>query len=228
MTYDGLLLDHDGVIVTLGDRSALDRAARGALQDAGVANPDPDAVEALRIWVSNDDLDAVSSEYGLDPERLWRTRDDRLAEALRAEAREGRKAPYDDVDVLGEIDRPLGVVSNNQTRVIRFVLDYYDLADHVDTIRARSPTPESLPRKKPSPTYLEEAMRDLSIENPLYVGDSESDVVAGKRAGLDTAFLHRPHRDGYDLDVEPDYELDGLTALPSLLRDGAVETGSTW
>jgi phosphoglycolate phosphatase-like HAD superfamily hydrolase len=162
--YDGLLLDHDGVIVTLGDESALRAAARNAFRDAGVADPAPGDVETLRIRVSESDLLRVSRRYDLDPERLWRHRDDRVREALLAEVRADSKVPYDDVDALGRVRGPLGVVSNNQTRIVERVLDHYDLGDHFGTVRARAPHPDSLGRKKPSPTFLDEAMADLGIE----------------------------------------------------------------
>jgi HAD superfamily hydrolase (TIGR01549 family) len=217
MGYDALLLDHDGVLVTLGDDTALVDAARTALRDAGVADPDPDAVETLSIAVDDTELETVSRRYDLDPDRLWRHRDDRVEAALLAETTAGRKAPYEDVDVLADLDLPTGIVSNNQTRIVEFVLDHYGLADHFGTVRARSPTRASLTRKKPRPTYLAEAMADLGVEDPLYVGDSESDVVAGHRAGVDTAFLRRPHNAGVDLGVDPTYEVSGLDAVAALL-----------
>lgn len=220
MGYDGLLLDHDGVIVTPGDSSALTRATVAALRDAGADPHDDEHVEALRLWADIEDVERVSEDLGMAPADLWRYRDDRVAEALRAETTAGRKVPYDDVSALDGLDGPLGIVSNNQTRVVEFVLDHYDLADRFETIRARAPQPVSLRRKKPSPTYLEEAMADLGLQSPLYVGDSESDVVAGHRLGLDVAFLRRDHNAGQELEVEPRYEVDGLEAVASLV-DGA-------
>jgi len=217
MSYDGLLLDHDGVIVTLGDHTALHDAARRALEDGGIDDPAPEAVDTLSVAVAESELLGVSERYDVDPDRLWERRDDRVAEALREETRSGRKAPYDDVDLLTEVDVPVGIVSNNQTRIVEFVLDHYDLADHFGTVHARDPTRGSLRRKKPEPTYLEAAMADLGVSNPLYVGDSETDVVAGERAGLDTAFLYRPHRDGHDLGVDPDYEVDGFADVVAIL-----------
>jgi len=217
VAYDALLLDHDGVIVTLGDHTALHDAAERAFADAGVEDPAPDAVDTLSIAVDEAELRGVSQRYDLDPDDLWRYRDDRVAEALYEETRTGRKAPYDDIDLLADLDVPLGVVSNNQTRIVEFVLDHYDLADRFDTVHARAPELASLSRKKPEPTYLDAAMADLGVENPLYVGDSESDVVAGQRAGLDTVFLYRPHRDGYDLGVDPDYEADGFADVVAIL-----------
>ena len=81
--YDGLLLDHDGVITTLVDGGSLRGAARTALRDAGVQDPDESAVRALAIHVDNADLLEVSRQYDLDPDRLWRYRDERAYETLR-------------------------------------------------------------------------------------------------------------------------------------------------
>ncbi len=217
MAYDSLLLDHDGVIVTLGAETALVDAAYASLQDAGIDDPHDDAVDTLSFSVSNDELRRVSERYGVTPEQLWQYRDDRVEEALRTETTAGRKRPYDDVDILSSLDIPMGIVSNNQTRVVEFVLDHYDLRTHFGTIHARSPTTESLRRKKPSPTFLEAAMDDLSISNPLYVGDSESDVIAGQRAGLDVAFLRRKHNDTRSLAVDPAYDVSSLTEVEKIV-----------
>lgn len=217
MTYDSLLLDHDGVIVTLGDTAAMTEAARSSLRDAGIENPPDDAVDVLRVAVVDDELRTLSDRYGLDPDRLFRLRDDRMDEHLRTEVRAGRKRPYDDVDTLADLAVPTGIVSNNQSRIVEFVLEHYDLSDHFRTIHARSPTRESLARKKPAPTFLDEAMADLGVSNPLYVGDSESDVVAGQRAGLDVAFLRRDHNADRSLGVDPTYEVQGLAEVTALL-----------
>jgi phosphoglycolate phosphatase len=218
MSYDGLLLDHDGVIVTLGDHTALHDAAHGALRDVGVSDPAPDAVDTLSIAVSEAELVAVSERYDVDPGTLWRARDDRVRDALLDETTASRKAPYDDVATLADCTVPMGIVSNNQTRIVEFVLDHYDLDHHFGTIHARAPDRTSLTRKKPRPTYLEEAMADLGIENPLYVGDSESDVEAGQRAGLDVAFLRRDHNADATLDHDPTYDVAGLNAVVEILE----------
>lgn len=217
--YDGLLLDHDGVVVTLGDQTALRRAARDALLDAGVSEPDESAVDALAIAVSDEELAGLSRQHDLPAEQLWRHRDDRVRDALLAETTAGRKAPYDDAARLREVDVPMGVVSNNQTRIVESVLDHYDLGDLFGTVRARAPTRESLSRKKPRPTYLEEAMADLALENPLYAGDSESDIEAGRRAGVDTAFLRRPHNADRTLAETPTYEVQGLDEVATLVAE---------
>ncbi len=218
--YDGLLLDHDGVLVTIDDGSTLAEAATAAFRDVGVDDPAPDAVDTIDIRASREGLREVSDRYGVDPDRLWRARDDRVRDALLARVREDVKVPYDDVDALSRVDTPVGVVSNNQARIVETVLDRYGLSRHVDTVRARAPTPGSLDRKKPHPTFLEDAMADLAVENPLYVGDSESDVEAGHRAGLDVAYIRRAHNDNGSPDVEPAYDVEGLAEVVDILRAG--------
>jgi phosphoglycolate phosphatase len=217
--YDGLLLDHDGVITTLVEGESLRGAARAAFRDAGVSDPDESAVRALAIHVDNADLIEVSRQYDLDPDRLWGYRDERAYETLRDALDAGQKIPYDDTDALHDVERPMGIVSNNQTRLVERALSTHELLELFETVRARAPERESIERKKPRPTYLEAAMDDLGVESPLYVGDSESDVIAGQRAGVDTAFIRRGHNDERALGTSPTYEVDGLDDVVELLDD---------
>ena len=216
--YDGLLLDHDGVIVTLCSRQVLREAAIDAFADAGVSDPNPTDVDAITIDVSDAELSAVGERYGLDPDTLWRHREDRIERTLRAETSAGRKVPYEDTTCLEGVDVPTGVVSNNQTRIVEFVLQEYGLREIVETIHAREPTRDSLRKKKPEPTYLEAAAAELDCSNPLYVGDSESDVVAGQRAGFDTAFLRRDHNATRQLDATPTVDVESLRDVLELVE----------
>ncbi|SDD52722.1 HAD family hydrolase [Natrinema hispanicum] len=215
--YDGLLLDHDGVIVTLCSHQVLRAAATDAFVDAGISNPSPDDVNAITIRVWEDDLCAVADRYGVDPDRLWQCREQRIEQTLRRETRAGRKVPYEDVTSLERVEVPTGIVSNNQTRIVEFVLREHGLYGYVETVRAREPTRESLQEKKPEPTYLEAAAADLDCSNPLYVGDSESDIVAGQRAGFDTVFLRRDHNATRHLEIEPTVEVESLSAVLELV-----------
>jgi HAD superfamily hydrolase (TIGR01549 family) len=215
--YDALLLDHDGVVVTLAAKSALRTATVGAFADAGIAAPRSEDVDSLTISVSPAELRTVAARYDVDPDTLWRCREDRIDSTLRNATEAERKRPYDDVAALDGVGVPMGIVSNNQTRIIEYVLETYGLDSLVETIRARAPTRESLRKKKPEPTYLEAAAADLGCSNPLYVGDSESDIVAGNRAGFDTVFLRRRHNADAQLAAEPSAEAASLEAVAELV-----------
>lgn len=213
MSYEAVLFDNDGVLVEPVGRAVLRRATWEAFDALGVSTPNPDDVDRLSIGVTPDVLSSVCESYGLDPERFWRARDYHSSHAQRIELRAGRAALYDDFDAVRDIDVPRGIVSSNQQDTVEFMHDFFATRDLFATAYGRDPTIRSLQRKKPEPYYLHCALADLNADSALFVGDSESDVLAARNAGLDAAFVRRPHRESYDLSVDPTYELDGLADL---------------
>jgi HAD superfamily hydrolase (TIGR01549 family) len=213
MSYEAVLFDNDGVLVEPVGRSVLRRATWEAFDALGVSDPDPDDVDRVSIGVTPDLLSTVCATYDLDPERFWRARDYHSSHAQRAELRAGRAALYDDFGAVRDIDAPRGIVSSNQQVTVEFMHDFFATHDLFAAAYGREPTIRSLSRKKPDPYYLHRALSDLDADVALFVGDSESDVLAARNAGLDAAFVRRPHRESYDLSVEPTYELDGLADL---------------
>jgi HAD superfamily hydrolase (TIGR01509 family) len=210
MSYETVIFDNDGVLLTLTSTEAHLAGARDAFERVGVAAPDADHVEEMSFGVSVSRLETVCSAYGLDPARFWRARDAAISTAQRTEMRDGGKRPYDDVGRLDELTVPLGLVSSNQRATVDFALDHFDLDSAFETVQARPPTVESLRLKKPNPHYVEAALADLGVADALFVGDNESDVEAAHNAGIDAAFIRRPHRVDATLSVDPDYEVWGL------------------
>jgi len=213
MSYEAVLFDNDGVLVEPVGRAVLRRATWEAFDALGVPTPDPDDVDRLAIGVTPDLLSSVCASYGLDPERFWRARDYHSSHAQRVELRTGRATLYDDFDAIRAIDAPRGIVSSNQQDTVEFMHDFFATRDLFATAYGRDPTIRSLSRKKPDPHYLHRALADVDADTALFVGDSESDVLAARNAGLDAAFVRRPHRESYDLSVDPTYELGGLADL---------------
>ena len=217
--YDAVLFDNDGVLTTLVDRSVLREAAAAAFEQCGV-DPDPADVDRVTIGVSPDDFAALCATYDLSPASFWRTRDELASQAQIDAVHRGEKTLYDDVDAVDAIAGPKGVVSSNQQATLDFLFDHFDVAHWFQTVYGREPTPESIARKKPETHYLDRALADLGVagEDTLFVGDTWVDVVAGDRAGCDTAFVRRPHRRDHALDTPPTYEVETLEALLALDR----------
>ncbi|GAB6880488.1 HAD family hydrolase [Halorubrum gandharaense] len=214
--YDAVVFDNDGVLVGRTPFDTLREAAWDAFERAGVADPDLAHVEDVAVGVDAGTLASICERYGMDPTEFWRVRDATASEAQVADARSGRKTPYDDVDVLDRIDASLGVVSSNQQATVDFLLDHFGLAGRFETAYGREPSVASLSRKKPSPYYIERALEDLDAETALFVGDNESDVRAADNAGIDSAFIRRPHRREFELSCHPTYEIDDLHDLVSI------------
>lgn len=212
--YDSIVFDNDGVLTTPTDRDVLLEAMHEAFDTVGVAEPPSSHVETL-LRPDVPSLRRVATDHGVDPDTLWRAREDAAIATQLEELRTGRKRPYDDVDALESLSIPTGIVSNNQHETIGNVLDHCDLA--VDVWYGREPTLEGIERKKPTPYYLERAVSELPGENPLFVGDSRADVLAADAAGVDAAFLRRDHRTDYELPVEPTHEIESLASLSAFL-----------
>ncbi|SNZ05556.1 haloacid dehalogenase superfamily, subfamily IA, variant 1 with third motif having Dx(3-4)D or Dx(3-4)E [Natronoarchaeum philippinense] len=216
--YDAVIFDNDGVLTYLTEIDVLERAIETTFGEFGVADPPAEDIEALH-HLTIDDLEAVADSYGFDPAAFWRRRDRNAALAQQAEIRAGRKPAFDDVDVLDGLDVPVGVVSNNQAELVAYVVDYYGL-DAVDVAIGRQPTLSGLRTKKPDPSMIETVRSRLGVDEPLYVGDSQSDIVAADRAGIDSAFVRRSHRRDAELSTPATHEIEDLRGLPELVEAG--------
>ncbi|MFW5922284.1 MAG: HAD family hydrolase [Halodesulfurarchaeum sp.] len=217
MTYDAVILDNDGVLTALTDWAVMERAVVDAFRDMGVVDPDPADVEQLVYGVTPEILQSVASRYGLAPAALWYRRDLRSSLVQEREIRAGRKPLYPDFEALSRIDLPLGIVSSNQSRTVETILEQHGIGEYFESVYGREMHPESLALKKPDPHYLDLAIADLGARNPLFVGDSESDVQAAAAAGVDSVFLRRDHRAETELQVPPTYEIETLADLPDIV-----------
>lgn len=223
--YEAVLFDVDGVLLRR-QRGASGDAYREIVEEAfaefGV-EPSADDVAAF-YGGANKSLDrmrAVCERHDLEFDALWPERERRASELQRRMMERGDLELYDDWTALATVadDHAVGLVSNNQHETVQFAVEYFGLDDHVETAYGREPTVEGFRRTKPDPHLLERALADVDADSALFVGDGASDVLAASSAGIDSAFVWRDHRDGYDLPEEPTHELDRLTELPDLLAD---------
>ncbi|MEY7851361.1 HAD family hydrolase [Natrarchaeobius sp. A-rgal3] len=215
-SYDAVVFDNDGVLTTPTDRDVLIEAIRDAFERVDVSSPSDEQVRTL-LSPDRPSLRRIADHHGVDPATLWSAREQAAIDAQLAEIEAGRKRVYEDVTALESFSVPTGIVSNNQHETIGNILDNCAL-EPVEVWYGREPTIEGIDRKKPTPYYLELAIDELGVNNPLYVGDSRVDVVAADAAGIDAAFIRRDHRIGYDLaGHEPRYEIESLETLLELV-----------
>jgi len=216
--YDAVIFDNDGVLVSRTPYDVLQEAVWATFDAAGVADPDPSLVESMTIDVSPAEVRQVCDTYGLDPEAFWARRDRLSAERQQAEARAGRKTPYEDVPALDRLSVPAGIVSSNQQSTVDFLLDHFGLDSYFGVAVGREPTLESLTRKKPAAHYLDQAIEALDAESALFVGDNDSDMQAAENTGVDSAFIRRPHRRDHHPSPTPTHVVDDLHEIVGLCR----------
>ena len=87
MSYDGLVLDHDGVLVDIADAGALTAAVEEAFQAAGIADPRAADVDALTVDIEAETVERVAERYGVDPATLWTARKSAVHDCLEREVR---------------------------------------------------------------------------------------------------------------------------------------------
>ncbi|OIB55558.1 HAD family hydrolase [Natrialba sp. SSL1] len=218
--YDAVLFDSDGVLVEPPPVETQTNATRAAFRAVGVEDPDRQHVDAIVNGVTTEALHEICSAYDLEPAAFWAARERHDEDSQFAEFRDGTRTRYDDVAAISDLptEASCGVVSNNHHSTIEFVLEHFELGPFFDTYYGREMTIESLRLKKPNTHYLERALDDLSVsaESSLYIGDSESDILAAERAGLESVFVRRPHCREVELGVEPTYEVEDLHGVRRL------------
>ena len=222
--YDAVVFDKDGVLVGRTPFDTLREAAWDAFVSVGVDDPDLAHVDDIAVGVNPATLAEICERYAMDPTEFWRVRDETAAVAQIEAARKGQKRPYDDIDALRYLDASLAVVSSNQQATVDAVLNHFGLMERFEAAYGREPSIASLSRKKPSPYYLERALEDLDAETAVFVGDNESDIRAADNAGIDSAFVRRPHRRQTELSCQPTYEIDDLHDLVSICGRKPVDS----
>lgn len=219
MSYEAVLFDNDGVLIERHQTGTIEQQIRELLADHGT-EPDRDQLHALTWATGRRAIEQTCQQLGVDPERFWAEREQACSRAQQEAIQAGDKDLYPDIEAVHELaDRlPLGIVSNNQQETIDFIVEHFGMQDAFTTQYGREPGLEGVSRKKPAPYYLRLAQQDIgaSPEEVLFIGDSTSDIEAAHNAGMDAAFIRRPHREGYDVHEPPEYEIDGLRALLEL------------
>ncbi len=215
---EAILFDMDGVILEgpRTDPQVYADATEQALTELGV---DPTAAQCEKFRKFDTDAIADTADaHGIDPDEFWKLRDYRASALTHERVRSGKRDIYDDIEALYDLaDRTsIALVTNNRHKTAEFVEDHFEFG--FEAVRGRDPSMDGYRRRKPNPAYLEETLEELDVDGGLYVGDSGVDITAGHNAGLETAFVRRPHNRSSELPAEPAYELESLTELLDVLE----------
>ena len=126
--------------------------------------------------------------------------------------------PYPGVrEALEELrSRALAVLTNKPVKFSREMLQRLALASYFASVYGGN----SFPRKKPDPAGLRKMMDDLQVspQQTLMVGDSDTDVLTGRNAGVWTCGVTYGFGAHTLAEVPPDLLLDNLRELPPLLN----------
>lgn len=215
MSYNVVLFDMDGVLLHGAETVSwiYETAAKKALEEFD-AHETAHEIDSLTGFHYTPAMEATCEALGVPVAEFWERRESHAAELENQQLRDSERQPFDDITVLEELadSYQLGVVSNNRQATVDQMLSVCGL-EFMDVAIGRDHSLAGYDDRKPEPTMLLAALRQLETEAGLYVGDSAKDVVAADRAGIDSAYLYRSHNEDIDLDCTPTIELTGLTDL---------------
>ncbi len=218
-----LLLDFDGPVCrlfagyrapTIAEELRLLVASRLDAIPAGMADAGP--VQVLRLSGNLHDRDLAQA----------------VADALRdAEVKAAASAAptpglRDVLQALHDSRRRVAIVSNNSTEAVRDYLSRHDLSNAFDQVIARydGMNPRQL---KPDDHLVRLALQtlDTSPSTTVLLGDSASDIEAGRAVGVATiGYANRPGKRQLLIDAGTDAVVETMTELADALRSASTPT----
>jgi pyrophosphatase PpaX len=121
------------------------------------------------------------------------------------------------IDSLSKRGMGLGIVTNNSTPVLNMGLDHLHMSHYFEVKVSR----DDVASAKPHPEGILKALAMLGArpEETMFVGDTESDMLAAKAAGLTTCFVTWSLIDYTLFEVEPDILISSPTTLLQFLDE---------
>lgn len=215
--YDTVLFDMDGILLEgRGTHPEVyRRAARDALAELGLVDPPETAATTLGAVRYDESMADVCADLGVDRDDFWAARERHASRRTNERIRTGDRGVFDDVDALADLSdgTRLGLVSNNRQATVDFVAERVVAEETFEVAIGRAPTIADYNRRKPEPEFIETGLETMTVDDALYVGDRETDVIAAERAGIDAALVQRSHNAVGTVDREPALVLESLYDL---------------
>ncbi|MFB6190030.1 MAG: HAD family hydrolase [Candidatus Nanohaloarchaea archaeon] len=214
MDYGSVVFDMDGVILDFegdGFNWKYD-AVREVLQERGV-DPSGYSRTELDAFLGDRGVEAcveACNDLGLEAGDVWEDIARKTSEARIERVRSGEFTLFPEVrevlEQLEDMKLGLGVISNAPEEAVEAVITHYNLRKHFKFFRGITGF-DDLTSRKPHPDHLRMAQAELKREPYIYAGDAESDLIAAREAGMDSAWVKRTDA---KVDVRPDYEVKDL------------------
>ena len=194
MTYDAVIFDLDGVLLTGRQTSdAVYQRATAAMLGAYGKSEIETWPKALDNPDSSEEFANACETLAIPAGPAWGYRERTATQYESERIASGERAVFDDATALHTLSSTakIGIVSNNRHCLVAYCVDTLDWGTTITAYRGRYPTLPDYDRMKPDPTYLAATIDQLNGDSVLFVGDRRSDVLTANRVGCDSALLSR-------------------------------------
>ena len=204
----GLIFDLDGTIIDNSEdymELMLRRVGKDMRRDMGIR-------EARELWyaVNAESRDEVIRRWGLSPDRFWTAfnKYEDIDEKVRS------TYLHDDAAILKGLEMPKGIVTHTSYDHTDKLLRKVGMREYFNPIVACTEDTGY----KPSPLPLIYCLVDMKLkpDEAAYIGDTLSDIMAAKNAGIRSIYINRFKR---QIDATPDYEINSMAKLLEILQN---------
>ncbi len=210
-----IIFDLDGTLIDIPDGDFFDRLLVESLMEIGCKVPSREQRDQL--WESGKYYQEILKSWGLrNLDYFWKVFDRRDLEARQRLMEINEIKPYEDVAVLADLVKEfsLGIVTNTPVELALLELDTYNLTKYFGSIIALGTVNQK--NAKPEAYGILKGIKELnsSSKEALVVGDKDSDIIAGTRAGAFTAVIVRSR---IKTTVKADFVINNLYELFEIL-----------
>ncbi|MFB6116810.1 MAG: HAD family hydrolase [Candidatus Nanosalina sp.] len=218
MSYEAVIFDFDGVLMDSGfdgfqwaleeRRRVIERKGWNMELDRleqGIFQPD-----------HSENIEEIMKQEDVSWKQL-REMEKAVAERKVEMASSGEIKIFRDAEnVLEELGCPMAVVSNAYRDYIGLLLGELGIKDQMDYWTA--PSLEDIrnyrQKMKPEPDMIEETLQKLGTNNAVMVDDQFTDILAARKAGIDSVFIDRSG----DIESKADYNITSLKELHDIVN----------
>lgn len=206
----GLIFDLDGTIIDNYD-GYMELMLKRVGKDLGY---DFKLKHAKELWYSIDaeSRDAVIKSWGVNPDKFWTVfnRYENIDEKLSS------TYLHSDTSILKDLKMPKGIVTHTSYDHTDKLLKLVGMRPYFDPII--SCTEDT--GYKPSPLPIIYCVLDMKLgfDEVAYIGDTLSDMMAARNAGIKSIYINRFHR---PIRFKPDYEIDSMEKILEIVNNGS-------
>lgn len=211
-----IIFDLDGTLLDVPNGDFFDRLLVESLLEIGCELPSREQRD--RLWAGGKNYPKILKAWGVrNPKNFWEVFDRRDLEARQRLMDTKEIKPYEDITVLTDLSKEysLGIVTNTPVKLALLELNTFDLAKYFDSIIALGTVNQK--NAKPEAYGILKCIKELNStpKESLVVGDKDTDILAGARAGTFTAAIIRS---GIKTEFKADFFINNLYELIELLK----------
>lgn len=217
MRYDHVIFDNDGVLLDSTTQN-LQWMEEFRIKEAEKRGVEMTQEQSMRIFKASsaEEIRKLADDTGLSVEQLREIETAKTHKKME-KIKKGEIKLFDSVKkVLKEIKQPKAMVSNAPQEATKFSLETYGIEKHFHAIRC--PSLEDIEqyseKKKPNPELIQKVIKEKASENPIYIGDSGTDIQAAQKAGIDSIHVETSGT----TDTNPNYSVKGLEGIMDIIN----------